>query len=441
MAETIDGVKAPEGGFKQGGWYEGRQYWGGSLGSKGVVNEPGAVGYGERVSDEVNLQSDAAAGLRPGAIKDYLNLGGIPKFSSAGDAAKFANAGQSNFGGESGVQSRADIQAGIEGELGLGDRPEVPSMLESFKTQKTEAGLDSLQDEINELTRQERDEVAIGRQRKAGEEGKPEALGVIAGRVSEIERQEAERMDVIQRNKAYKIDQYNSALSSIQMIMSFTQQDYDNATASFNTQFTQGLQMIDAVSGIQREQKDDAQRAKDNANATLGVMMNAITSGNMNYSNLSSDQRLNVSKLEAQSGLPIGFVSNLRMSPNDKILNINSDTGEALIVDENGNFEVKKTGMTISPSKAGGTASERAKAAESQIRSSADRLLSGMQNTYGHVSPGDWSRIQSAFIQDGGTTKEFVSNFSKYTDPNREDFLSSYGFDTKLRGIKEDDLF
>lgn len=413
---VIDGVNVPE-GAKQGQWIEGRHFWDGKLGPKGVIMDPSADGFKERVSEEVNVQSDLAVGYTPGTIKDYLNLGELPQFGTAGDATKFANAAQDNF---TGVQSREDIKAGLEGELGLGERPEVPSMLESFTTQKTEAGLDTLQEEINELTKSERDIVAQRRIRQQAEKDKPEALGVIGGRVSEIERQEGERLDVINREKAYKVDQYNSALSSIQMIMSFTQQDYDNATNSFNSQFTQGLQMINAVSGIEESQKTDAQRAMDNANATLGVMSNAITSGNLSYSDLSSDEKLNISKLEARAGLPIGFVSSLKMNPGDKILNINSETGEALVIGENGEFEVKKTGMTISP-KSLSTGDSKA-----SDQSDIITFMNQVKGGDGYIDPKDWDDALESWLESGRTKSEFENNFNQFANPSH---LGSYGLD------------
>ena len=67
------GITAPSGGFQQGGWYSGRQYWGGTLSDPGVIHpSSNQQGAGKAVSDEVNLQSDKAQGHAPGTIKTYL---------------------------------------------------------------------------------------------------------------------------------------------------------------------------------------------------------------------------------------------------------------------------------------------------------------------------------------------------------------------------------
>ena len=65
---------APPGGFQQGGWYDGKQYWNGTFSDPGKIHsESDQQGAGQAVSEEVNIQSDVAQGLSPGTIQDYLN--------------------------------------------------------------------------------------------------------------------------------------------------------------------------------------------------------------------------------------------------------------------------------------------------------------------------------------------------------------------------------
>jgi len=77
MANTYNpqavGVTPPAGGFQEGGWYNGRQYWGGTLSDPGVIHpNSNQQGAGQLVSPEVNLQSDVAQGNKPGDIERYL---------------------------------------------------------------------------------------------------------------------------------------------------------------------------------------------------------------------------------------------------------------------------------------------------------------------------------------------------------------------------------
>lgn len=67
------GIKPPAGGFQQGGWYGGRQYWGGTLSDPGVIHpSSNQQGAGQAVSKEVNAQSAAAQGVSPQQLEAYL---------------------------------------------------------------------------------------------------------------------------------------------------------------------------------------------------------------------------------------------------------------------------------------------------------------------------------------------------------------------------------
>ncbi len=53
------GIKPPPGGFQQGGWYQGRQYWNGVLSEPGVINPySNQIGAGQPVSKEVIQQTN-----------------------------------------------------------------------------------------------------------------------------------------------------------------------------------------------------------------------------------------------------------------------------------------------------------------------------------------------------------------------------------------------
>ena len=66
-------IKAPSGGFQQGGWYNGRQYWNGSLSDPGVIHpESNQQGAGQAVNKEVIAASNTAQGLAQGTNEAYL---------------------------------------------------------------------------------------------------------------------------------------------------------------------------------------------------------------------------------------------------------------------------------------------------------------------------------------------------------------------------------
>jgi hypothetical protein len=65
---------APSGGFQQGGWYNGRQYWNGTFSQPGQLHpESMQPGAGTMVSPEILAATSTAAGLQPGANQAYIN--------------------------------------------------------------------------------------------------------------------------------------------------------------------------------------------------------------------------------------------------------------------------------------------------------------------------------------------------------------------------------
>ncbi|MDE2025151.1 MAG: hypothetical protein KGJ07_01525 [Patescibacteria group bacterium] len=66
------GIQAPAGGFQNGGWYGGRQFWNGQLGEVNQIINPNQQGSGGQVSQEVQNQSAAAQGITPQQFGNYL---------------------------------------------------------------------------------------------------------------------------------------------------------------------------------------------------------------------------------------------------------------------------------------------------------------------------------------------------------------------------------
>lgn len=57
-----------------GGWYDGQQYWNGTLSNAGQINtQSNQVGAGQMVSPEINKQTSIAAGKAPDANQTYID--------------------------------------------------------------------------------------------------------------------------------------------------------------------------------------------------------------------------------------------------------------------------------------------------------------------------------------------------------------------------------
>ena len=65
---------APAGGFQQGGWYNGRQYWNNTFSQPGQIHpESNQQGAGTMVNPQTLAATSTQAGLAPGANQTYIN--------------------------------------------------------------------------------------------------------------------------------------------------------------------------------------------------------------------------------------------------------------------------------------------------------------------------------------------------------------------------------
>lgn len=410
--------------YEQGGWYEGKQYWNGQLGPKGVVMNPGESGYGKKVSDEVAAQTN------PNNVS-YLKL---PESKSA--VTPFLNDYQTGFYNQAGspevrgVQSPEEIMSGLKGSglLPQGQAPVAPSLVEQYGKLREQSGIGAIETSISEL-KAEQDAIASQLQvNKTAETGKPVAKNVIQGRISQQEQEAQDQYDFVSRKLARKQEEMNSALGNIQMIMQFTQTDYQNASQSYNTQFEQAISTINLVRGIQQDQKDDMQRAQDNARANAQIMVNMITKGNLSLDNLPPDQQAQLNKLEVQAGLPLGFFSAVKMDANANVLFTNTNNGitQVGIRNADGTVSVQSYGTKSSGSGSGAKPGSSEALAEATAQMA--QKIGSRANSYGHIGPNDWQEALSRWLAAGFKREDFIKNFGQYADYNRGDFQSVYGF-------------
>lgn len=247
--------------------------------------------------------------------------------------------------------SNPEVRDSIVNQLDIdSEAPEPIDWSDMYDEMRGEYGVTELEGTLNTLTTQRDEEMAITEERTLDAEGKPVALGVISGRVGEIERQQTRRIDAINRQINTVTNQLNTAYNVIQTYMQFERMEYQDAVEQYNTDFSQALQMYNLIDSEMDEQVA-------NARANLTLYSNAITSGNMSYGSLSPDQKLLINKMEIEAGLPVGYIAGLHMKPSDKLAGTSSDGSQALIVDKDGNFTLEDMPL-FSPTAGIGTMSE-----------------------------------------------------------------------------------
>jgi len=405
---TIDGVTAD---FQEGGWYSGRQYWNGTLSAPGVINsQSNQQGAGQAVSTEVVKQTNPAN-------VSYIQSqqGGQTSTPTTKESVTpYLNDYQSSLynastAPETRIQSTEEVKAQLTAGL---VKPEPLNRVAEFEKLRTDQGVADTEKSLATLKDQITAEQDMLRQQRGIEEGKPVPMGVISGRISEEERVANVRLDALGRQQARLVDELNTKYNVINTYMNFKGLDYQDAVQAYDTEYKQNLQIYDIIAGQRKEARSAYEYDQNSAKANLQVYMNAITSGNLTYNDMDDSQKLMVNKLEIQSGLPVGFISNLQMSAKDRIMGISEDKTQAWVLDENNNMKIIQTGLRSS-----GGSNTSTTANKTAIQSMA-KSLSEAGGDDGIVSPDEWNQARQIWINAGYKAEDFDKAFySQHAQP------------------------
>lgn len=342
---------------------------------------------------------------------------------SGGDAKSYINANQqSDAASKSAIKTRTnDYNDIVEDITGVKRKdikaPDLPQFEESYTNLRGQYGITGLETTLNDLNTQAEEIAAQFRVNKSTEEGKFVGTNVAEGRASTHERAANERLDAVNRSINTITNQLNTAYNVVNTIMNYKAMDYDAAVTQYNTQFSQYMQTFNLVQGIDEQLKTEAQRAQDNARANLQIMYNNIAENSQGIGSLSKDQRSQISKLEAQAGLPTGTYKTIESkNPGGKIVSTTTRT------DANGNKVADmividpKTGQpkTITSyigkdySSGGGNNDEIKVANENYIY---NKLSGAAKVEDGFVDPTVWKAALNEWQGAGGSTSDFYSKF------------------------------
>ena len=378
----------------------------------GWYNNPGAGGKNQRYwGTDASGNPIWTDGSEPSAA---------PKMNNTQDVSSFLNAFQ-NAG------SNAVPPAPTFDELKSQITPSTPApapinRVELRQQLMDKYGVGALTDNLNSLRDQQRQLQTQFQVQVDAETGKPVPLSVIGGRISEEQRQNNEKLAVVTNQIASVTDQINSAQSVISTYIQDAGLDYNDAVTKYNTELSSNLQIYSLLRGLRQDELDQKKFNQDVARSNLTMYVNAVTKGNLDYTTLSPDQKLQISNLELQAGLPVGFISSIKKDANADILFTTSNNGVTQVGFRNADGTISVQSYGKDTTKA--TQAEKSAA----LISTTTQILDKLKNSYGDVGPADWDRVRSAFLQSGGTTDDFVKNFQSYADTNRGDFIDAYGF-------------
>ena len=316
--------------------------------------------------------------------------------------------------------------------------PAPISRLDILERKREDLGVGDLETSLTDLKNEERQILATLREQRGIEEGKPVALGVIQGRIGEEERQAQTRLDFINVRKATAIDELNTAYNTINTYVQYAGLDYQDAVQAYESEFGRNLQVQKTLSGFREEAfgivkgtvqilEKARQDRIDNARANLTTMVNAITGGNVVYDELPADQKLQIQKLEIQSGLPVGTISSMKekVDPKADVVFTASNEGVTQIGFRNpdGTIRVESHGVRT-PGK--GSVTQQATQKKTEVFGEVQQELDRLGGSDKFVSPNEWNYLRQQWIAQGYTGKEFDDAFkTTYVgDPEERDFTS-----------------
>ena len=323
------------------------------------------------------------------------------------------------------------------------EAPKPPSLVEQFEAKRNEYGLDTLEAELNDLRREEREQQAIRRERIGSTYEQRSRMSAIQGQVTEIERQEMERLDFIGREIQYRTDLINSAYNVINLYTQLTQQDWQNSKEWWTTQFNANMAMHQQLQSEYEFEKTFAQQQlewqQSVATANLQIYIDMISNGQLFYDNMDAATKADITKLEIQSGLGIGFISKIQIDPDKQIksittridgttkyadiIKVDPRTGKVTVESVRLGREYTYTGGGGSGSSATtNTAIENMKQDKLAIQTQFEKV----NGADGFVSPVAWNTAYKKWVALGYPAEDFYKTFSGYVNHSHyKDYLGA----------------
>lgn len=262
---------------------------------------------------------------------------------------------------------------------GLPDKPEPVDYAQQFLDLKSKYGINELETSLTDLQAQARDIQAISAERTRAEKGKAVPMNVIAGRVSEVEAQDNERLRAVNNSIQTVTSQLQTKYNIVENLMKFTGQTYNDSVQAYNDKFTQNMNMLDLARGISNDMKSEEESLTDNARANLQIIYNNISGGGFDVKSLDPATKTNITKLEVQAGLPSGFYANiLTINPEANILstttreNNGNKYADVILRNADGSFSTKT--ISLGGVNGGSSSSTEAEKMQTAVRAMAPDL-------------------------------------------------------------------
>ena len=188
------------------------------------------------------------------------------------------------------------------------DTTKTPDSVADYTALRTQYGVDGLTSQLSDVDAQITDLTSSYKSTSSGLEGQGRGIisGLITGQQAKLEEQYQNALQTLEMKKANIQTQISNATSVISTIMGLKQTDYTNAKTDYNTQFSQQLQLANAL-------KSEADDAKKDANANLNIVLNSVSG--TSWDDMDASTQVSLQKLALQSGMDEEVLKALVNSP------------------------------------------------------------------------------------------------------------------------------
>ena len=325
----------------------------------------------------------------------------------------------------------------MEENLGMvGQAPEAPKYKDMYEDMRKEYGVDELEQSMNWYKDMLRREELLLNQQKNYLREQPVRLGAIEGRVDKATRDRQEQMQWYSNELARVGDRVQSAYTQIQMIMQFTEMDYETAKDQYQTEFNNKMSVYKTIA-------DQFNSDRAFASTQWSMMASYISKGQISWGEMSPDQKAQVAKYETQMGLPIGFMSTLRMEVGADILSTTTRTdpsgnvyADIIYKNPDGSTRVESV-LTGKTRIAGSGGSSSTKVDMSGVYKQVYGGMTDQTGKDGKVSPTTYNANRAYWVAQGGSASEFDKEFSSFINPThywnvKDGVWSSTQYNTSL---------
>lgn len=369
------------------------------------------------------------------SLLQKLRAGGAPtspsQVKTGEDASSFINGNQgtdiANAKSSDEPQTRSITErytdafktvTGLDSIMPTGEAPKRVSYEEEYNKLRKQYGMTALEDRLNDLQTEADAIRSQFRAQKYDEQGKPVAMNVIEGRISEEEKVANERLDVINMEINTANRQLTSANSVIENTMNLKKMDYDSAKEEYNTKFSQNLDIFQLVRGLVKDEDSATEAKADNARSNLQIITNTLQESGKTLADATPATKYQVQTLELEAGLPTGFFESVMSSTGGKqeILSTTTRTSggskyaDIIMRGKDGSISVKTIGLGAS----GGEGSENETEAEHMRRARSEMAtqLNTRKGQDGYLSPADYKKAKGSWVSAGYSSEDFDNSFA-----------------------------